>query len=399
MDRTTSDAAPDVIAARVDRAALAQGPGSDLGLYAATPGAFPAITAASASAALLPSAAGAQDQVAEAFAFRVTQGAPAASIHTSAADAGNEAFGSLQSAPPLISGSFSAPTTGIAAPDTLAFGHDGNAAVPSGSMEQVLVRMDAQGALATSTTAQAQGTTAQAQGSGDGIAGIAIHSPAAMLDGALVAPVLSNAQHAIDLLGTEAQATLANALGTAHALAASVEALAAGQVTALNETVDRIGDGLGTTLDAVAATGTQLIANTSDALDNKAAELTDTLGSVADTSSLLVSGTTDALASTVASQTASLAPILGGVTDTLGDLAGSDPAGGVSTLTSLVSAADVFAVNADAAPPDIGLADGLGLGGMLDSLAPPALDAVLLGADDPLHDALSHFDDHHLGLG
>ncbi|AXB75545.1 hypothetical protein [Novosphingobium sp. P6W] len=392
MDRATSDAAPDVIAARVDRATLAQGPGSDLGLYAATPGAFPAITAASASAALLPSAAGAQDQFAEAFAFRVTQGAPAASIHTSAADAGNEAFGSLQSAPLLLSGSFSAPTSGIVAPDTLAFGHGGNAAVPSGSMEQVLVRMDAQGALATSTTAQAQG-------SGDGIAGIAIHSPAAMLDGALVAPVLSTAQQAIDLLGTEAQATLANALGTAHALAASVEALAAGQVTALNETVDRIGDGLGTTLDAVAATGTQLIANTSDALDNTAAELTDTLGTVADTSSLLVSDTADTLASTVATQTASLGPILGGVTDTLGDLAGSDPAGGVSTLTSLVSAADVFAVNADAAPPEIGLADGLGLGGMLDSLAPPALDAVLLGADDPLHDALSHFDDHHLGLG
>jgi hypothetical protein len=89
---------------------------------------------------------------------------------------------------------------------------------------------------------------------------------------------------------------------------------------------------------------------------------------------------------------------VGAVTDTLEDLAGTDPLGGVATLVSLISVSDMFDLHPVDAPMPDAPAD-LGFG-MLDMLAGDLLPDPLLGGA-PDHDGalgLDHVLDHPLGL-
>ena len=98
------------------------------------------------------------------------------------------------------------------------------------------------------------------------------------------------------------------------------------------------------------------------------------------------------------SATGTVSLTLGAVDDTLSDLAGTDPLGGVATLVSLVSVSDMF----DLHPVDAPVADvpaDLGLG-MLDTLiGDDLLPDALLGAEGH-HDGAAIGDalDHALGL-
>ncbi|MFC4257372.1 hypothetical protein GRI97_17280 [Altererythrobacter xixiisoli] len=412
---------PDIIAARTDRAAQAQGHGVDMGLYAATPGAFPAIAATNFGLALIPAAVSAQEQGAGAFDFQLSEASPLTGAAISGDAPGAAAPITMDT---QLGGGMALPTLDMAMPLAPAVGSAG--AAPVASAEQMLLGMDAQGLLALSPTAQAapaaQNAVAPAPAAASGTDALA----AALIPPA-IPPALAPVQQTVEVLGTQTEATLAAALDTVEGLATSVEGLVADQLVTLDNRLDAVTGQIDALLDTVPVLDIPATLESVTSLDTlRTLDTVETLGasavqlpaavvapiaeSVAPVVTQVVApviapviapvapvldNTLDTVTDTVAAVTA---PLVDPVADTLEGLAGADPAGGVATLTSMVSAADVFAVSDDA-PTEIGLADGIGSLGMLDMLAPPAIDAVLLGGDDPLHDALSPLDDLHLGLG
>lgn len=90
--------------------------------------------------------------------------------------------------------------------------------------------------------------------------------------------------------------------------------------------------------------------------------------------------------------------VIGGVADTLSDLAGSDPLGGAATLVSLVSVSDMFDLRPVEAPTVDATSDlGLGLIDTLVGEAAPAEPLLGIGHHDDAH-GLGDTLDHGLGL-
>lgn len=172
-------------------------------------------------------------------------------------------------------------------------------------------------------------------------------------------------------------------------------------------------------IEQAAEPATQLVQQTvlpaADAVVEQVAQqastvATDVTEGVADTTGTLLETAGDMAAPLVDSAqnvtAQALAPAIGQSTDMLGDLAGADPLGGVTTLTSLVSAADILETH-DEAPQASGLFALQGATDTLDGLIAGDIGddggGGLLGIvpkDDGLLDGLTDHDGHGgLGLG
>jgi len=175
---------------------------------------------------------------------------------------------------------------------------------------------------------------------------------------------------------------------TAAALQGSIQDTIAEQSETITTAVETVTAGVDHTLSDLAATA-------SSAVEEVAAAIGDTTGDLADRVDAHIAGVTEI--SSVATEAA---------VDSLAGLAGNDPAAGIATLVSLVSAADMFAMHDDGSAID-GFGSAIGAIGEADLLADLVPGDILLGVTDH-HDDLpgqlgldglaSGLDDLGLGL-
>lgn len=182
----------------------------------------------------------------------------------------------------------------------------------------------------------------------------------------------------------------------------------AGSVSATTEIIEHIAEPVTqlvqkTVLPAADAVAEQVAEQASTVGTAVTQDVTDTAETLLDTVGDIAAPVTDSVQTAT---TGALAPAIGQSTDMLGDLAGSDPLGGVTTLTSLVSAADILETH-DEAPHASGLFALQGATDTLDGLIAGDIGdddgGALLGIaskDDGLLDGLTDHDGHGgLGLG
>ncbi len=204
-----------------------------------------------------------------------------------------------------------------------------------------------------------------------------------------VGEVVSDASAIVD--------TAVDRIGDVAAPVTNIVGDVAGSVSATTEIIEQ-------TAEPVTQLVQQTVLPAADAVVERVAEQASTVGSavtqdVADIAAPLVDSAQTATAD-------SLGSAIGQSTDMLGDLAGADPLGGVTTLTSLVSAADILETH-DEAPQASGLFALQGTTDTLDGLIAGDIGdddgGGLLGIapkDDGLLDGLTDHDGHGgLGLG
>lgn len=191
---------------------------------------------------------------------------------------------------------------------------------------------------------------------------------------------------------------------------AAVEQVAADLGVVAGALVETATDGVAATANAVldqVGEATEVLSGTVGAVIEEASETAaDLVGAVAGSVEALASGATETAGAVVSgvgviagNLTGTVASVAASVAETVTDLPGADPAGGVATLVGLVSAADVFALNDDGpTQPILPLAsDALGMADLL-SVAEPI--EPLLGIIDHDDGALGGLiDDDPLGLG
>lgn len=336
---------------RPDRTATAQSQGADLGLYGATPAAFPGASLAPAALAGVPGAATSYP----AFAISPTTGHDDAKVsslslpgfETESLSQGIDLLAAPSLAFPLDSGPASTPDISIA-----------TASQPGASF------------LVTPSPgfspAPADAELPQPVGSG-GLRPDAVDASSP----------LESAAH---LLDTTQQGILAEITASTAALTSALEASIAEARTALTAQIEQA------SLSA-AAIGAQ-VAQLSEVADDLAGDLTDDLTSTATVAASDAAALVDGVSTTALG---AAQDIFDTAATSLADFTGANPSGGIATLTALVSAADIFALH-DEASHDFALAEGLGTAGTLDLLDPPALGEVILGTHDL-------FGDHGAGLG
>lgn len=238
--------------------------------------------------------------------------------------------------------------------------------------------------------------------------------PAPLHSGVTAAPSATDHSAAPAILPITAAAAMpaaiAQALDTIKASAASLS----GAVTALNEHLLPQAGALNQTVDDTLGAAQAVVDGALDHVAALGAAIAPVVDDVGATTNALISAVEAApdhvasLVSTVAEDAhlAAVAPAVDAVTSAAGDVlhavGGSDPAGGITTLVGMVSAADAFNVHDDGPGAlDTGLAPALGLSGAVDMLADVHPADVLLGVSDHHDDALAgvlHDDGHLLGL-
>lgn len=204
--------------------------------------------------------------------------------------------------------------------------------------------------------------------------------------GAAIAPVAELAATAVEGVTDVASATLTPVVdGVADVASTTVGSVVDGAEAVLAPVTDGVAsltaplvETATSATDALVTTAVQPVA---DVVESVAGAATPIVDAAAEPVSAVVESITDTLAEATSGPLADAGSAgLTASTDTLHDLAGTDPAGGVSTLLSLVSVGDVFDMH------QVDDADDAATGGdtaMLDALA----------ADMPVVDPL--LGDHH----
>jgi hypothetical protein len=235
---------------------------------------------------------------------------------------------------------------------------------------------------------------------GDGSGGLPLTGAA----GSLGAPLVEG-------VGDVVTGTVSPVLSAVESGVATVAGVAEAVVSPLVETVadtaagvvDTVSDTAGAVLQPVAEVASDSVAALGDLAGATVAPVLDGVGDVAGDLGHVAAAALTPVADLADATGAAVSPLVESVgnalsatvapvSDSLGDLAGSDPAAGVATLVSLVSVTDMFDLHPTDAPA-VDAAGDPGLG-VLDTLADDA--GSLLGVDHGDHDAADHGgDDHH----
>jgi ElaB/YqjD/DUF883 family membrane-anchored ribosome-binding protein len=172
---------------------------------------------------------------------------------------------------------------------------------------------------------------------------------------------------------------------------------------AIEQDVSNIASHVDNSVSEIASTATSTIAAVADDITDRVAQtgaaIEQSVSNVGSTATGTVASVADDVAAEISTIALTAIEATTSVADDLAGLVGNDPAAGIATLVSLVSAADMFALHDEGASPD-GFGSALGAIGAADVLADLVPADVLLGGIDDHHDQPGHLgiDGSSLGL-